>query len=59
MRNYSIEEAIGIINSCDESFESDTKHFGVGNNQIRDFDLIFETFLHNLLMGISKKIPIT
>ena len=41
-------EAIEIINFCDESFEHDTKHFGVKNIQrIGDFDLIFETFLHN------------
>ena len=48
MRDYSIEEAIEIINSCDQSFMPDTKHFDVRNIQrIGDFDLIFETFLHN------------
>ena len=56
MRDYSIEEAIEIINSCDEFFVPDTKHFGVKNIQrIGDFDLIFETFLHNPLMGIIKQ----
>ncbi len=46
MRDYSIEEAIEIINSCDESFMPDTKHFDVRNIQrIGDFDLIFKTFL--------------
>ena len=43
MRDYSIEEAIEIINSCDQSFMPDTKHFDVRNIQrIGDFDLIFE-----------------
>ena len=56
MRDYSIEEAIEIINSCDESFMADTKHFGVRNIQrIGDFGLIFETFLQNPLMGIIKQ----
>ncbi len=56
MRDYSIEEAIEIINSCDQSFMPDTKHFDVRNIQrIGDFDLIFETFLHNPLMGIIKQ----
>ena len=56
MRDYSIEEAIEIINSCDESFMPDTKHFYVRNIQrIGDFGLIFETFLHNPLMGIIKQ----
>ncbi len=31
MRDYSIEEAIEIINSCDQSFMPDTKHFDVRN----------------------------
>ena len=30
MRDYSIEEAIEIINSCDQSFMPDTKHFVLG-----------------------------
>ena len=52
MIDYSIE----IINSCGEFFVPDTKHFGVKNIQrIGDFDLIFETFLHNPLMGIIKQ----
>ena len=56
MRNYSIEEAIEIINSCDESFMPDTIHFDVRNIQrIGDFGLIFETFLHYPLMGIIKQ----
>ena len=56
MRDYSIEEAIEIINSCDESFVPDTKHFDVRNIQrIGDFGSIFETFLHNLLIGIIKQ----
>ena len=56
MRDYSIEEAIEIINSCDESFMPDTIHFDVRNIQrIGDFGLIFETFLHNPLMGIIKQ----
>lgn len=38
----------------------DTKHFGVRNIQrIGDFDLIFETFLHNPPMGIIKQVSIT
>ena len=53
---YSIE----IINSCGEFFVPDTKHFGVRNIQrIGDFDLIFETFLHNPPMGIIKQVSIT
>jgi len=60
MRDYSIEEAIVIINSCNQSFMPDTKHFDVRNIQrIGDFDLIFETFLHNPLMGLSSKITIS
>ena len=56
MRDYSIEEAIEIINSCDESFMPDTIHFDVRNIQrIGDFGLIFETFLHNPLMWIIKQ----
>ena len=59
MRDYSIEEAIEIINSCDESFMPDTIHFDVRNIQrIGDFGLIFETFLHNPLRGLSSKITI-
>ena len=30
MKDYSIEEAIEIINSCDESFMPDTKHLMLG-----------------------------
>ena len=56
MRDYSIEEAIEIINSCDQSFMPDTKHFDVRNIQrIGAFGLIFETFLYNPLMGIIKQ----
>jgi len=56
MIDYSIE----IINSCGEFFVPDTKHFGVRNIQrIGDFDLIFETFLHNPPMGIIKQVSIT
>ena len=56
MRDYSIEEAIEIINSYNQSFMPDTKHFDVRNIQrIGDFGLIFETFLHNPLMGIIKQ----
>lgn len=59
MKDYSIEEAIEIINSCDESFMPDTKHFDVRNIQrIGNFRLIFETFFHNPLMGLSSKITI-
>ena len=44
MIDYSIE----IINSCDEFFLPDTKHFCVKNIQkIGDFDLIYETLLQN------------
>ena len=47
MRDYSIEEAIEIINNCDESFNPDTRHFDVRNVQrIGDFGLIFKTFLY-------------
>ena len=31
MKDYSIEEAIEIINSCDQSFVADTKHFDIRN----------------------------
>ena len=56
MIGYSIE----IINSCDEFFLLDTKHFGVRNIQrIGDFDLIFETFLHNPPRVLSNKFSIT
>ncbi len=56
MRDYSIEEAIEIINNCDESFNPDTRHFDVRNVQrIGDFGLIFKTFLYNPLMGIIKQ----
>ena len=56
MIDYSIE----IINSCDEFFVPDTKHFGVKNIQrIGNFDLIFETFLHNPQWVLSNKISIT
>ena len=56
MRDYSIEKAIEVINSCDESFTPDTKHFNIRNFQrIGDFGLVFDTFLHNSLMGIIKQ----
>ena len=56
MTDYSIE----IINSCGEFFVPDTKHFDVRNIQrIGDFDLFFETFLHNPPMGIIKQVSIT
>ena len=56
MKDYSIEEAIEIINSCDESFVADTKHFDIRNVQrIGDLGLIFQTFLYNQLMGIIKQ----
>ena len=56
MIDYSIE----IINSCDVFFVPDTKHFGVKNIQrIGNFDLIFETFLHNPQWVLSNKISIT
>ena len=56
MIGYSIE----IINSCDEFFLPDTKHFCVRNIQrIGDFDLIFETFLHNPQGVLSNKFSIT
>ena len=56
MIDYSIE----IINSCGEFFVPNTKHFGVKNIQrIGDFDLIFETFLHNPQWVLSNKISIT
>ena len=56
MKDYSIEEAIEIINSCDESFVTDTKHFDIRNVQrIGDLGLIFQTFLYNQLMGIIKQ----
>ena len=56
MIDYSIE----IINSCGEFFVPDTKHFGVRNIQrIGDFDLIFETFLHNPQGVLSNKFSIT
>ena len=43
MTDYLIEIIIPVMN-----FVPDTKHFGVKNIQrIVDFDLIFETFLHN------------
>ena len=52
MINYSIEEAIVVIKSCDESFMPDTKRFNVRNIQrIGDFDLIFNTFLYCPLMA--------
>ena len=37
MRDYSIEEAIEIINQCDESILPDSKHFNLRNIQ-RIFD---------------------
>lgn len=56
MKDYSIEEAIEIINSCDESFVADTKHFDIRYVQrIGDLGLIFQTFLYNQLMGIIKQ----
>ena len=56
MRDYSIEEAIEITDSSDELFMPNTKHFDVRNVQrIGDLGLIFETFLHNPLMGIIKQ----
>ncbi|WP_295593120.1 hypothetical protein [uncultured Methanobrevibacter sp.] len=56
MMNYSIEDAINIINSCDESFNPNTRHFNVRNVQrIGNLELIYKTFLHNPLMGIIKQ----
>lgn len=56
MMDYTIEQAIEVINSCDESFMPDTRHFDLRVVQrIGDFGLIFETFLHNPLMGIIKQ----
>ena len=54
--DYTIEEAIDIINECDESFNPDTRHFNRRNVQrIGNFGLIFDTFLHKPLMGIIKQ----
>lgn len=56
MRDYSIEDAIEIINLCGESFMHDTRHFDVRNVQrIGDLGLIFEKFLYNPLKGIIKQ----
>lgn len=56
MMDYTIEEAIKIINSCDETFKPDTKHLNIHNVQrMGDLGLIFETFLYNPLMGIIKQ----
>ena len=56
MMDYTIEEAIEIINSCDETFKPDTKHLNIRNVQrMADLGLIFETFLYNPLMGIIKQ----
>ena len=56
MMNYSIEDAINIINSCDESFNPNTRHFNVRNVQrIGNLELIYKTFLHNPLMSIIKQ----
>ena len=56
MRDYSIEEAIEIINQCDESLLPDSKHFNIRNIQrVFDLGLIFETFLYKPLMGILKQ----
>ena len=56
MMDYTIEEAITIINEYDESFNPDTCHFNRRNIQrIGDLGLIFNTFLHNSLMGIIKQ----
>lgn len=52
MIDYSIE----IINSCYEFFVPDTKHSVRNIQRIGDFDLIFETFLHNPPMGIIKQV---
>ena len=55
MVDYSIEDAINIINSCDESFNLDTRHFNVRNVQrIGNLEFIYKTVLHNPLMGIIK-----
>lgn len=55
-----IDYPIEIINSSDEFFVPDTKYFGVKNIQrIGDFDLIFETSLHNPQGVLSNKISIT
>ena len=56
MRDYSIEEAIEIINSCDETFVKDTKHLNIRNVQrMGNLGLVFRTFLYNPLMGIIKQ----
>ena len=60
MMDYAIEESITIINECGETFNPDTSNFNRRNIQrIGDFDLIFETFLHNPPMGIIKQVSIT
>lgn len=56
MMDYTIEEAIEIINGCDESFNPDTRHFDIRTVQrIGDSSLIFDAFLYNPLMGIIKQ----
>ena len=56
MRDYTIEDAISIIKSCDESFMPDTKHLNIRNVQrMVNLGLIYETFLYNPLMGIIKQ----
>lgn len=56
MIDYTIEDAIDIINSCDESFVPNSRHFDKRNIQrIGDLGLIFNTFLHGPLMGIIKQ----
>ena len=56
MKDYSIEEAIEIIKSCDESYMQNTNHFIKRNIQrMNDEGLVFETFLNNPLIGIIKQ----
>ena len=56
MKDYTIEEAIEIINSCDETFNPDTRHLNIRNVQrMADLGLIFEPFLYNPFVGIIKQ----
>lgn len=56
MMDYSIEEAIEVINNCDETFKPNTRHLNIRNVQrMADLGLIFETFLYNPLVGIIKQ----
>ncbi len=56
MKDFDIEDALRIIQNCDENSIKDTRHFRFRNVQRNyDSDLIYQTLLFKPIVGILKQ----